>query len=430
ILEPTRPAVHLPNSMIRVFPARADQLDDQINYFPLTISSHRQPWLFGILPVSGTVDKLWNQEYTADKEKIRPYQYNVLLEEINTSVSFAPNARTGIFRFEFKNELDNYIRFQILNKGTLTLKDDLTITGTEEFNGMKAYVYAVSDTRILRAVFDDSKKKSLMFVGKGSKTVNIRYGISFISIEQARENLRVESETATLEKLSTHAKKIWNEKLGQIAIKGGTQAQKIVFYTSLYRSYERMIDINEYGKYYSAYDHKVHESDKPFFVDNWLWDTYISLEPLHAILNPVMQGQKIQSYVDMYRHGGWMPSFALLFGDNPCMTGNHAASWIADSYFKGIRNFDVNAAYEGIRKNSLQATLLPWKNGPATILDSFYNAKGYMPALRPGEKEFVKEVHGFEKRQSVSVTLENSYDDWCIALMAKELGKTADATLF
>ena len=89
----------------------------------------------------------------------------------------------------------------------------------------------------------------------------------------------------------------------------------------------------------------------------------------------------------MYRQGGYIPSFALVTGDWPAMTGNFAAAWIADAWFKGLRNFDLKTAYEGLRKNSLDATLIPWRNGPKTILDDFYNENGYMPGLAPGEKE-------------------------------------------
>jgi predicted alpha-1,2-mannosidase len=112
------------------------------------------------------------------------------------------------------------------------------------------------------------------------------------------------------------------------------------------------------------------------------------------------------------------------------MTGNHAAPWMADAWFKGVRDFDLKTAYEGVRKNSLDATLLPWRNGPKTSLDNFYNEHGYMPALRPGESETVREVHSFERRQAVSVTLENSYDDWCTAQMARVLNNNSDCQLF
>jgi predicted alpha-1,2-mannosidase len=143
-----------------------------------------------------------------------------------------------------------------------------------------------------------------------------------------------------------------------------------------------------------------------------------------------MEADKIKSYIQMYEQSGWMPSFALVFGDNPCMTGNHAAAWMADAWFKGVHDFDLPKAYEGLKKNALEATLLPWRNGPATSLDSFYNTHGYMPALKPGEHETVREVHNFERRQAVAVTLENSYDDWCIAQLATAAGKKEDEALF
>ncbi len=256
-------------------------------------------------------------------------------------------------------------------------------------------------------------------------------GYRYISIEQAAQNLMMEIPRWDFDSVRNSALKIWQTTLSQIDVQGGTVAQKRVFYSSLYRCYERMVDINEHGKYYSAFDRKVHDSNEPFFVDNWIWDMYNALEPLYMILNPELETGKLRSYVTMYEQSGWMPSFALVFGDWPAMTGNHAAAWMADAWFKGLRDFDIIKAYEGLKKNSLEATLLPWNNGPATSLDTFYNNNGYMPGLRPGEKETVKQVHDdWEKRQSVSVTLENSYDDWCIAQLAPLSGHPEDRDLF
>lgn len=432
LLEPTRPTVQLPNSMVRMFPAREDQLDDQIAYFPLTISSHRQPWLFGIMPFSGDINAKGScdMKFTSDLEKIKPYHYSVQLENA-TRIEFAPTAHSGFFKFSFAGNQEKYLRFQILNMGTLNQEGKRSLSGVEEFNGMKAYFYAETDADIQSLVRNQGKKPAMM-VGFGTniKNVNLKYGVSFISITQAKKNLEREIADWDFVQITSQGRKAWDKVMNQIQVKGGTEAQKRVFYTSLYRSYERMIDINEYGQYYSAYDHRVHTSNRPFFVDNWIWDTYIALEPLHMILNPTTEGDKINSYVNMYEQSGWMPSFALAFGDDPCMTGNHAAAWIADASAKGINNFDLDKAYAGLKKNSLESTLLPWRNGPATSLDTFYNKNGYMPALKIGEKEFVKEVHGFEKRQAVSVTLENSFDDWCIAQLAKKTGHTADINLF
>ncbi len=433
ILVPTRPVAHLPNSMIRVFPSRKDQLDDQINFFPLTISSHRQPSLFSIMPYSGEVNKdSWRKPFTWDNEITTPYYYSVRLEENGDSIEFTPSARSGFFRFHFKSNSPHFLRLGVLNNGgKIDIEGKRIITGTDSVKGMQAFFYAEINTNIESTNYaDKSQKRLLANVGDKNKTIEFRYGISFISIEQAKRNLQKEISNLPFAQVKKKAREAWEIALSKINVRGGTEAQKRVFYTSLYRAYERMIDINEYGQYYSAYDHKIHKSDKPFYVDNWLWDTYIALEPLHTILDPKMQQDKISSYITMYEQSGWMPSFALAFGDDPCMTGNHAASWIADVWMKGYHGFDIKKAYEGLKKNSLEATLLPWRNGPATSLDSFYNKNGYMPALHPGETETVKEVHGFEKRQAVAVTLENSYDDWCIAQLADIAGNKYDKDLF
>jgi predicted alpha-1,2-mannosidase len=132
----------------------------------------------------------------------------------------------------------------------------------------------------------------------------------------------------------------------------------------------------------------------------------------------------------MYEQSGWMPQFPLLYMDNPAMHGFHSTIVFLDAYRKGIRNFDVEKAYEGMKKNATEATMLPWRNGPKTSLDTFYRENRFFPALEPGQKETVKQVHSFEKRQSVAITLAQSYDDWALAEMAKELGKTEDFNYF
>lgn len=433
ILEPTRPTMHLPNSMIRVYPVRKDQLDDQISYFPLNMYSHRIGNVFAIMPYSGIInDKSWKQRFTNDLEKTSPHYYTTVLEESGIKVEFSPAKRSGYYRFQYPSSSNKWLRLGIVNEtGALKVPGKRTITGSEDFQGMKAYFYGVLNADVAETKYKDGTGNKDLFIKVNSSSgVEFRYGISYISIEQARVNLEKEIPQWGFEKVKSKAQGTWEEALGQIKVEGGTTAYKRSFYTALYRTYERMVNINEYGRYYSAYDHKIHSDTRPFYVDNWIWDSYLAHQPLHMILNPDKQADMIASYVGMYEQSGWMPSFALVFGDNPCMTGNHAAAWIADAWFKGIRNFNIEKAYAGLKKNSLEATLLPWKNGPAISLDSFYAEKGYFPALRPGEKETVKEVHDFEKRQSVAVTLQQSYDDWCISKLAGTLGKTADSKHF
>ena len=439
ILEPTRPTVHLPNSVVRVVPMRKDQFDDQISNFPLTNTSHRLYNVFAFMPVSGDVDNaIWNKRYEYGAEVMKPYYYSTSFEGTGNSIEFTPEAKSGYFRVRFDNKEDHYLRMGIFgNTGEINVKGKRVITGTEQFaeafSAMKAYFYAEVDTDISEVKYQNEgdKKRLLISVGDEPKTVSFRYAVSYISIEQAKQNLLNEIPEWGFDKVKNNALQVWAKAFSQINIEGGTDAQKRVFYTALYRSYERMVDINEYGKYYSNFDKKVHESDAPFFVDNWIWDNYIALEPLHMILNPEMATERIRSYIKMYEQGGTIPSFALIFGDWPAMTGNFSAAWFADAWFKGLRDFDLETAYEGIKKNSLDATLIPWANGPKTVLDDFYNENGYMPGLYPGEEETVEKVSmPWERRQAVSVTIETSYSDWCIAQLASELDKKEDEQLF
>jgi predicted alpha-1,2-mannosidase len=429
LLEPTRPTMHLPNSMVRMYPVRKDQLDDQIAYFPLSMYSHRIGNVFSVMPCTESNQQSAASKTTYDQEKTTPYYYTVLLEEPQVKVEYSPAERSGYYRFTSLSRMPVNLQFGIINQGSINVEGKRVLTGTEDFKGMKAFVYAEFNSDVTQSKASQSANKNLNLKSAGA-VIDVKYGISFISIVQAKANLQKEIPNWSLEEVKRNAEQIWEKTLSQVNVRGGSEAQKRSFYTALYRTYERMVNINEYGKYYSAYDHNVHTDNRPFYVDNWIWDMYLAQEPLQMILNPEKEADKLQSYVKMYEQSGWMPSFALVFGDNPCMTGNHAAAWMADAWFKGIKNFDIKTGYEGVKKNSLQGTLLPWKNGPMTELDVFYGKHGYFPALKPNEKETVPEVDGFEKRQSVAVTLQQSYDDWCLAKLAGTLGYKKDSELF
>jgi predicted alpha-1,2-mannosidase len=421
LLVPTRPAVYLPNSMVRVYPMRADATDDRIASFPLTISSHRQPELFSIMPGNGS-------PAAYDKEKTTPYFYFTRFDDSLIQVEFSPTERCGYFRFTFPGGRASVV---LANRqlGALRVEQAHAVSGQESVEGLQAYFYGeFSAPLTIRSERVDGKDR-LVATGAAS-TVGFRYGVSFISIEQAMKNLRGEIPEWGFDRVKEAAKARWNQTLGRIEVQGGTEAQHKVFYTALYRCFERMINISEDGQYFSAFDHQIHRDPRPFYVDNWLWDTFRALEPLQTLLNPDVQADKIQSYVRMYQQSGIMPTFAIASGNLACMNGNHAAPWFADAWFKGVRNFDIETAYEGVRKRALEDTLLPWRLGPKGPLDDFYAAHGYMPALRPGEKETDPHVHPFEKRQPVPVTLENSLDDWEIAQLARALHKPDDEKQF
>ena len=432
MLEPTRPTVQIPNSLVRVYPTRKDQLDDRISSFPLTLISHRLGELFYLMPGASTQPAAWDQEITT------PYYYSTRFDDSLIRTEFAPTERCGYFRFTFPDDkatvtLANRQGGEMMAAGANAVSGYETITSQSEVSPgtMRAYVYGEFDQPV-KVESNEAKKgdRLTITVVSGKKILGFRYGISFISVEQAKRNLQREISGWDFDKIKEAAKRRWNDALGKIQIEGGTPEQKRVFYTSLYRCYERMINITEDGQYYSAFDHQVHQDSRPFYVDNWLWDTYRALEPLQTLLNPDMEADKAQSFVRMYEQLGWMPTFAVLWGSHECMTGNPPAPWMADLWAKGVTNFDLPKAYAGLKKNSLEGTWLPWRRGSKCSLDDFFNEHGYMPALKPDEKETVSRVHPRERRQAISVTEAQSYDDWCTAQLARNLGNTGDCELF
>ncbi len=435
LLQPTRPTVQVPNQLVRMYPVRKDYIDDQIRYFPLSLISHRNGEIFGIMPFTVQDDKkLPVSAWDAQLEKTTPYYYSTWLENYNTTVEFTPGAKCGIFRFTFPEGTPKNIYLKIVQRGKWELKSANILTAEEEFKGMKAFVYAeINQQGNWKELSGPNSSRMEGIIGFSeilSPVIEFKYGLSFISPEQAQKNLASEIPGWSFENVEQFARKEWEKVIDQIEVEGGTDARKRTFYTALYRCYERMVDITEDGKYFSNYDGKIHDADRNFYVDDWIWDTYLAHHPLRSILHPAVESDMVYSYIRMYEQSGWLPTFPLLFGDNPCMNGFHSTIMILDAWRKGIRNFDLAKAYVAMKKNALEATMLPWRNGPKCRLDDFYYANGFYPALRPGEKETESLVHSFEKRQAVAITLGHSYDDWALAQVAKELGKTDDYELF
>ena len=193
------------------------------------------------------------------------------------------------------------------------------------------------------------------------QSVEVRIGISYISAEQAKSNVDRETKGKSFDALKASARETWNRSLGQIRIEGGTEKQRIIFYTALWRSLGRMTDITEDGKYYSGFDHAVHDvGGHTFYTEDGLWDTFWSTHPLQLLLDGHGQEDMVRSYLLMYQQGGWLPSFPSVAGEQTMMIGHHAAQMILDTYAKGYRDFDLPLAFEAVRKNAMQATMLPW----------------------------------------------------------------------
>ncbi len=435
LLVPTFPTTHLPNSMLRMIPAHREFVTDRMQGLPLNVPSHRQGDVLLLMPFCGDVDN-WNIakiNYRYDHEISTPYRYSVFLDDYGINVDFAPAAKAAVYSFTFEENGQRAIMLRTVGNGEIKA-DGKLMSGFENYRGTKHYFYLEFDRVPEQIVSSKGDKHVNAFAqfDPAVKTVKARYGISYISVEQAKKNLEKEITDFDVERVARNARNEWNKVLGRIKVEGGTEDEKTTFYTALYRSHERMINISEDGKYYNGFDGQVHDDGGvPFWTDDWVWDTYHALHPLQIILDPKAEEEKLASYIRMCEQSPerWMPTFPCVFGDAHCMNGNHAAVIFADALCKGLK-FDVTKAFEGMKNTVLTETMIPWKRGPKTILDDFYHEKGWFPALHPGEKETVPEVSAFEKRQAVAVTQAASYDDWCIAQLAKSLDKTEDYDFF
>lgn len=444
LLVPTFPNVHLPNSMLRFVPERSDFTSDRMNGLPVTVTNHREKSAFNLTPYQGPEDAIRPvMPYAYDNEDLRPYKYSVYLEEPETDVSFAPSAQSAVYQLKMNRHQPSYL---LLNTRNGAVKaDGNTISGYQQLdNNVKVYLYMETEqqpTGVMTVIGDSIDHNAreaegrnacvAMLFGENDSIINVRYGISFISEEQAMKNLRRELPSYSVDSTATAARDIWNKRLGQIAVEGMNDNDKTIFYTSLYRTCERPVCLSEDGKYFSASDGKVHDDEgKAFYTDDWIWDTYRAAHPLRVLISPELETNIINSYLRMASQTDslWMPTFPEITGDTRRMNSNHGVATIADACAKGLTDFDVALAFEACRRGIENKTLAPWCGKPAGQLDAFYKERGYIPALAPGETETIPEVHPFEKRQPVAVTLGTAYDEWCLSRIADFLGDTASAS--
>ncbi|PQJ75939.1 GH92 family glycosyl hydrolase [Polaribacter gangjinensis] len=444
-LVPTYPTFHLPNEMLRMFPIKSDYLKDQVDGFPLQVVTHRIKGLLPFKPVKGNLkSSSWKSSVTIDHdlEIMHPWFYKTFLIDDDISVSFTPNKKSAIYKIDFPNGFEKNLLFTGTSKMTFTsLKNSFTASDTYTRstrgdyaidNNITTYFYAeITDQNGLpiKDLTFEFLKSTLKISSKSSasKSMILKYAVSYISFDQAKQNFEKEIKGKTFEVVSKEGKKSWEKVINQIQVEGGTIAQKRTFYTSLYRTYERMININEYGKYYSGYDKKVHNSNRNFYTDDWVWDTYLAQHPLRTILNPTMESDMLNSYTLMFEQSGWMPTFPQIFGNHLCMNAYHSSAIFIDGFRKGIRNYNIESAYKGIKKNLMEGSYIPWRQGnPRSVLEDFYHKNGYFPSLKIGQKETISNVDDFEKRQPVAVSLGINYDFWALSELAKELNKTKD----
>jgi len=382
-------------------------------------------------------------DWDHDHDVVHPYYGSYCLESSGIQVEYTISSHATFFRFTFPPDSTGVVAIRPLEKGKYQAVGDATFTGNEELKGVPGYIFAKS-SRPARMIpippvensnenenSEDAASALVLEFNAPAGVVEIRAGISFISVDQAKRNLERELGAATFEVAKSRARSECNALYSKVRLKGGSEKERRIFYTCLYRSCQYLKNITEDGRYLGPFDRSIHAANgHDFYIEDNLWDTYRTRHPLSVILEPDRHQDMLASYVRMYEESGKMPQFPYMRGDLLYMNGNHAASMFLDAYVKGQRSFDLAKAYEGLRKVATSETVLPDTRGPATDLDRFYYEHGFYPGLQKGEAETVKGVNTVMRRQSVSVTLEAAYDDWCLSELAKALGKSEDAEYF
>ncbi len=250
---------------------------------------------------------------------------------------------------------------------------------------------------------------------------------------QAQENMEREISGKTVADLQSLGRDIWNEALGKIKIEGGTINEQTVFYTSLYRCYERPVCISEDGRYYSAFDGTVHEDHgRPFYTDDWIWDSYRAHHPLRILIDSEREEDILHSFVLMAEQmdNFWMPTFPEITGDSRRMNSNHGVASVIDAYRKGLRNFDLEKAYEAAKGAITEKTLAPWSGMPAGELDDFTKNMGIsLHLMKVKKKPFLKCIHLNAGSRWQLHWVPHMINGVCPKLQ-RSLGKTEEAEYF
>ena len=439
LLVPTFPTVQLPNSMLRVYPERADYTSEYVNGLPVIVTNHRERSAFKLSVTTGeTLRPVIPVTY--DNEHLTPYGFSIDLEDGAVHADYAVSHQSAVYRIRFKEGRGTLLLTS--GNGAVSLADGV-FAGYQVVDGeTKVYVYMEVQEKPVKEGYlshgqlldgkSDSGRNACVAKVFDVPEIHVRYGVSFISQAQAAANLRREIDSFDVEKVAAEGRKVWNETLGRLEIRGGNETEKTVFYTSYYRTFERPVCLSEDGRYWSAFDNQVHEDGgTPFYTDDWIWDTYRAAHPLRVVMNPSLEEDILASFVRMAEQTGndWAPTFPEVTGDSRRMNSNHTVATFADAIVKGL-DVDKQRAFEICRKALLEKTLAPWCGNPAGWIDQFFWHNGYIPALRPGEPETDPNVHSFEKRQPVAVTLGTAYDSWCMSIIADAVKEYPEGVAF
>jgi len=384
-------------------------------------------------------DKGFCSLFSHNNEKARPGYYQVYLKNFGINAELTATTRVGFQRYMFPEGKIGHVLMDLnhsMNKNSWSTKiinsqiriiDPYTVEGYRLITGWaklrKVYFYVRFSKPIISNIMinGSSEFPYLQFIdGKNLKVIFdfdttdkspllTKVGISGVSIENAKQNLLSEIPDWNFDNVVEQSNEIWEQELEKIKVEG-TPKQKEIFYTALYHTFIQPYTFSDSnGKYLAAdFSIKKLKPGETQYTTFSLWDTYRAAHPLYTILQPEKTVDFVNSLIRHYETAGYLPVWQLWGQDNFCMIGNHAIPVVVDAVLKGLPDIDVEKAYEAVRASSTNSHL----NSPFDVWDKY----GYMP-------ENIQS-------QSVSITLEMAYDDWCVAQLAKKLGKTADYGYF
>ncbi|MBN1479089.1 glycoside hydrolase family 92 protein [candidate division KSB1 bacterium] len=414
---------------------------DKINGIKAT--HQPSPWIgdygdFSIMPMTGEIKTDFTQRasrFSHDRERAQCYYYTVDLLDYNTTVEVAPTTRCAHFRITYPETEKAILIIDAHRKNSEIhlFPNENKITGITRSNrggvpnNFACYFVVEFNTPFTNyGVWTDDEMMNESRTLKGehvgaflhfpsNTTVTFQVGTSFISHAQAWLNLKNEIGGDSFEHTKTKGRSTWENELKKIKIEGATDDQKITFYTAFYRVllFPRIFyEFDQQGLqvHYSPYDGAVHAG--PMYADNGFWDTFRAVYPFFTILFPERDAEIIRGWINAYREGGWFPKWTSP-GYRNCMIGTHVESLVADAYFKGIRDFDIDDAYAAMKKDGT----VPSPDGAyGRVGIADYIKLGYVPSDKYGE--------------ATARTLEFAYDDFCITKMARDLGYDTDAGFF
>lgn len=411
------PGSSLPNAMVQLSPvteygsgAGYEYEDEEILGFAHTNKGHWDQMNIPVLPISGEVKRPFKSRYSKDSEGASPAFYKVFLSDYRINVRLTSTLRAGVHEYTFAEKSDRNILFDLAraNHGVkhweITKKGN-AIQGVQELDQGPIYFYAevnhhIDELQVIRP----GEKTGYAFIklsDKKPEPVVLKIALSYVSIENAIENLKTEVGERSFNEVHQAGKAEWNEILSQVQVKGGTEKQREIFYSSLYRSFlwpALRSDVN--GQFTDA-DRKVRQEDFNYYTVPALWDTYRNKLVLLGMIRPKVTNDVIKSLMDRGEITGFIPTF---------FHGDHAAPFIAGTYFRGIGDFDVNKAYQ-------------------LLLDNAYKEKGARPHIAEYiEKGYISDPdienpHVETKAKAgVSKTLEYAHDDYALSLLAASLG--------